>query len=179
MHIPENYLSPSTCAVMTAAMLPVWGYSINKVRTEIPKAKMPLLGIGAAFSFLGMMFNVPLPGGTTGHAVGGTLIAILTGSPAAGCISVSIALLIQALLFGDGGILAFGANCFNMAFVLPYLGFFLYKLLFKKTGKRKCVNTSNDDRTYYFVWSGRDRAYGSGTDIRRKSSSGSVGCGSG
>ena len=111
MHIPENYLSPSTCAVMTAAMLPVWGYSINKIRTEIPKAKMPLLGIGAAFSFLGMMFNVPLPGGTTGHAVGGTLIAILTGSPAAGCISVSIALLIQALLFGDGGILAFGANC--------------------------------------------------------------------
>lgn len=66
MHIPENYLSPSTCAVMTAAMLPVWGYSINKIRTEIPKAKMPLLGIGAAFSFLGMMFNVPLPGGTTG-----------------------------------------------------------------------------------------------------------------
>ena len=137
MHIPENYLSPSTCAVMTAAMLPAWGYSINKIRTEIPKAKMPLLGIGAAFSFLGMMFNVPLPGGTTGHAVGGTLIAILTGSPAAGCISVSIALLIQALLFGDGGILAFGANCFNMAFVLPYLGFFLYQLLLKKTGKRK------------------------------------------
>lgn len=138
MHIPENYLSPSTCAVMTAAMVPVWGYSINKVRTEIPKARMPLLGIGAAFSFLGMMFNVPLPGGTTGHAVGGTLIAILTGNPAAGCISVSIALLIQALLFGDGGILAFGANCFNMAFVLPYLGFFLYKLLLKK---RVCVSS--------------------------------------
>lgn len=97
MHIPENYLSPSTCAVMTAAMLPVWGYSIHKIKTEIPKSKMPLLGIGAAFSFLGMMFNVPLPGGTTGHAVGGTLIAILTGSPAAGCIAVSIALLIQAL----------------------------------------------------------------------------------
>ena len=137
MHIPENYLSPSTCAVMTAAMVPVWGYSIHKIRKEIPKAKMPLLGIGAAFSFLGMMFNIPLPGGTTGHAVGGTLIAILTGSPAAGCISVSIALLIQALLFGDGGILAFGANCFNMAFALPYLGFFLYKLISKKTGSRK------------------------------------------
>ena len=137
MHIPENYLSPSTCAVMAVAMVPVWGYSIKKIKTEIPKAKMPLLGIGAAFSFLGMMFNVPLPGGTTGHAVGGTLIAILTGSPAAGCIAVSIALLIQALLFGDGGILAFGANCFNMAFVLPYLGFFLYKFLMKKTGMRK------------------------------------------
>ena len=95
MHIPENYLSPSTCAVMTAAMLPVWTYSIKKVKAEIPKVKMPLLGIGAAFSFLGMMFNIPLPGGTTGHAVGGTLIAILTGSPSAGCIAVTIALLIQ------------------------------------------------------------------------------------
>ena len=62
MHIPENYLSPSTCAVMTAAMVPVWTYSMKKIKTEIPKAKMPLLGIGAAFSFLGMMFNIPLPG---------------------------------------------------------------------------------------------------------------------
>ena len=137
MHIPENYLSPSTCAVMTAAMLPVWTYSIKKVKAEIPKVKMPLLGIGAAFSFLGMMFNIPLPGGTTGHAVGGTLIAILTGSPSAGCIAVTIALLIQALLFGDGGILAFGANCFNMAFMLPFIGFALYKFIWKKTGKRK------------------------------------------
>ena len=102
MHIPENYLSPSTCAVMAAAMVPVWTYSVKKVKEEIPKVKMPLLGIGAAFSFLGMMFNIPLPGGTTGHAVGGTLIAILTGSPSAGCIAVTIALLIQALLFGDG-----------------------------------------------------------------------------
>ena len=136
MHIPENYLSPSTCAVMTAAMVPVRTYSVKKIKTEIPKAKMPLLGIGAAFSFLGMMFNIPLPGGTTGHAVGGTLIAILTGSPAAGCISVSIALFLQALLFGDGGILAFGANCFNMAFALPFLGFYIYRFLLKKTGKR-------------------------------------------
>lgn len=70
MHIPENYLSPSTCAVMTAAMLPVWTYSIKKVKAEIPKVKMPLLGIGAAFSFLGMMFNIPLPGGTTGPCSG-------------------------------------------------------------------------------------------------------------
>ena len=53
MHIPENYLSPSTCAVMTAAMLPVWGYSIHKIKTEIPKSKMPLLGIGAAFFISG------------------------------------------------------------------------------------------------------------------------------
>lgn len=128
MHIPDNYLSPSTCAVMGAAMVPVWMVAVKKVKTGVSKVKMPMLGIGAAFSFLLMMFNVPLPGGTTGHAVGGTLLAILLG-PYAACISVTIALLIQALLFGDGGILAFGANCFNMAFVLPFLGYFIYKFI--------------------------------------------------
>ena len=135
MHIPDNYLSPSTCAVMTAAMVPVWTVSIRKVKQELPKAKLPQLGVCAAFSFLMMMFNVPLPGGTTGHAVGGTLIAILLG-PYAACISVSVALLIQALLFGDGGILAFGANCFNMAFVLPFLGYFLYKFVRERSHSR-------------------------------------------
>jgi len=128
MHIPDNYLSPQTCAVMGAAMVPVWTKSINKIKKEIPRAKIPFLGIGAAFSFLMMMFNVPLPGGSTGHAVGGTLLAILLG-PYAACISVTVALLIQALMFGDGGILAFGANCFNMAFVLPFLGYFVYKFI--------------------------------------------------
>lgn len=128
MHIPDNYLSPATCAVMCAAMVPVWTRSVKKVKEEITKAKIPLLGVGAAFSFLLMMFNVPLPGGTTGHAVGGTLLAILLG-PYAACISVTVALFIQALLFGDGGILAFGANCFNMAFVLPFLGYYIYKVI--------------------------------------------------
>lgn len=130
MHIPENYLSPSTCAVMTAAMIPVWAHSIRKVKNELPKEKISMIGVGAAFSFVAMMFNVPLPGGTTGHAVGGTLIAVLLG-PEAACIAVSVALLLQALLFGDGGILSFGANCFNMAFVLPFLGYAIYKALTK------------------------------------------------
>ena len=144
MHIPENYLSPATCGVMTAVMVPVWAYAIKKVKDKIPKEKMALLGICAAFSFLGMMFNVPLPGGTTGHAVGGTLIAIILG-PEAACISVTIALLIQALLFGDGGILAFGANCFNMAFLLPFAGYGVYKLLqklFKNSEKTKYVSAA-------------------------------------
>ena len=128
MHIPENYLSPSTCAVMTAAMLPVWFMAVQKVKKELPKEKMPLLGIGAAFSFLGMMFNVPLPGGTTGHAVGATLLAIMFG-PWAACLAVSVALFVQALFFGDGGILAFGANCFNMAFVMPFVGWGIFRKL--------------------------------------------------
>ncbi len=130
MHIPENYLAPVTCGVMTAAMVPVWVHAVKRVKVELPKEKIPLVGVGAAFSFLAMMFNVPLVGGTTGHAVGGTLLALLFG-PNAACIGVSVALLLQAVIFGDGGILAFGANCFNMAFVLPYLGYFIYKLLVK------------------------------------------------
>lgn len=131
MHIPENYLSPSTCAVLTAATVPVWAHAVKKVKENVTKDKMPLLGIFAAFSFVAMMFNIPLPGGTTGHAVGGTLIALLLG-PEAACLSVSVTLIIQALLFGDGGILAIGANCFNMAFVLPMVGYGVYSLITSK-----------------------------------------------
>lgn len=136
MHIPENYLSPSTCAVFYAAMLPTWRMAWKHVKAEVTPERLPLLGIAAAFSFLSMMFNVPLPGGTTGHAVGGTLVAILLG-PWAATLAVSVALLVQALFFGDGGLLSFGANSFNMAFVLPWVGFLSYRLLKKYLhGKR-------------------------------------------
>lgn len=136
MHIPDNYLSPSTCAVMGAVMVPIWTKVVKKVKKEVTKKKMPLMGIGAAFSFLVMMFNVPLPGGTTGHAVGATLVAILLG-PQAACIAVTIALFIQALLFGDGGILAFGANCFNMAFIIPFAGYYIFSFLKSKIKSEK------------------------------------------
>lgn len=138
MHIPENYLSPSTCAVLGAVMIPVWYNAVKKVKDEVPKEKLPLIGVGAAFSFLSMMFNIPLPGGTTGHAVGGTLIAVIFG-PRAACLAVSVALFIQALFFGDGGILAFGANCFNMAFILPFGGYFVYKFLTEKFSMSKIL----------------------------------------
>lgn len=128
MHIPDNYLSPVTCAVAAAAMVPIWAIAAKKVRDELPPTKVPLLGIGAAFAFLVMMFNVPLPGGTTGHAVGGTLLAVLLG-PWSACLTITVALLVQALLFGDGGILSFGANCLNMAVVLPFVGYYLFKLI--------------------------------------------------
>jgi len=132
MHIPDNYLSPSTCAVFGAAMFPVWRRAVNKVKSEITREKLPLLAVGAAFSFLIMMFNLPLPGGTTGHAVGAALIAILLG-PYSAVISISVALIIQALFFGDGGILAIGVNTFNMAFVMPFTAYYIYNLI-KKSG---------------------------------------------
>jgi cobalt/nickel transport system permease protein len=74
------------------------------------------------------MFNVPIPGGSTGHAVGGAIIGIVLG-PWAGVIAISVALVLQALMFGDGGITAIAANCFNMGVVMPFLGYYIYKLL--------------------------------------------------
>lgn len=136
MHIPENYLSPSTCAVATAAMVPVWALAVRHVREEVPREKIPLIGVAAAFSFLAMMFNIPLPGGTTGHAVCGTLIAILFG-PWSATLAVSIALAIQAVFFGDGGVLSLGANCFNMAFVLPFVGYGIYQALRRGLGSER------------------------------------------
>lgn len=127
MHIPENYLSPETCAALTAAMAPVWYAAARRVKAQTPPDRLPLLGVGAAFSFLGMMLNVPLPGGTTGHAVGGVLLAAVFG-PWAACLALTVTLFIQALFFGDGGLIALGANAFNMAFVLPFAGYAVYAL---------------------------------------------------
>lgn len=133
MHIPENYLSPQTCGVMLATVAPVWYISVKKVDAQIKlhKETIPMLGLSSSLSFLIMMFNLPVPGGTTAHAVGAVLLAILSG-PWAACLSVSAALLLQALLFGDGGILAFGANCFTMAVVMPFVGYGIYLLLKKR-----------------------------------------------
>ena len=66
MHIPENYLSPQTCGVMAAAMIPVWGICIRKVKTELPKEKIALMGVGAAFSFISMMFKSRFRAGRQG-----------------------------------------------------------------------------------------------------------------
>jgi cobalt/nickel transport system permease protein len=128
MHIPDGYLSPQTSAAFTVVMLPLWYQSARSVRKVVKSRYVPMLALGAAFSFVIMMFNVPIPDGTTAHAVGAALIAVLLG-PWAACIAVSIALLIQALFFGDGGILAYPVNSFNMAIVLPFVAYGIYKLI--------------------------------------------------
>ncbi|HEY5468468.1 MAG TPA: cobalt transporter CbiM [Coriobacteriia bacterium] len=128
MHIPDGYLGPQTYAVLDAAIIPLWAVAGAKVKKTLKAKQVPLLALGAAFSFVIMMFNVPVVGGSTGHAVGATLIAILLG-PWAAAIAVSIALVIQALVFGDGGITAIGANCLNMAIIMPFVGFYIYRLV--------------------------------------------------
>jgi len=127
MHIPDGYLGPQTYVVLDAVMIPIWVVAARKVKRTLRSRQIPLLALGASFSFVIMMFNVPVVGGSTGHAVGATLIAIILG-PWAAVIAISIALVIQAGLFGDGGITAIGANCFNMAVVAPFVGYYLYRL---------------------------------------------------
>ncbi len=126
MHIPDGYLSPATCATMFAAATPFWYVAGQRIKKTLNMRMVPLLSVFAAFSFIIMMFNLPLPGGTTGHATGVAIAAIVLG-PWGSMIAVSVALVIQAVFFGDGGVLAIGANCFNMAIVGSLVAHWVYQ----------------------------------------------------
>jgi cobalt/nickel transport system permease protein len=128
MHIPDGYLGPYTYIAMWIIMIPIWVYAGKKMSTELRSRQVPLLALAAAFSFVIMMFNVPIPGGSTGHAVGGAIIGIVLG-PWAAVIAISVALVLQALMFGDGGITAIAANCFNMGVVMPFVAYYVYKII--------------------------------------------------
>ena len=128
MHIPDGYLGPQTYLPFWGAAIAMWGIGLKKVRNALSAKQVPYLAMAAAFSFLIMMFNLPIPGGTTGHAVGGAFIAILLG-PWTAMIAVSVVLIIQAVVFGDGGITAIGANCINMGVVLPFVSYGVYRLV--------------------------------------------------
>ena len=132
MHIPDGQLSPATVAVSYAVMIPLWAYGFKKLKEKLNEETLPLIGTLTALSFVIMMLNVPVPGGTSGHAIGTTLIAILFG-PWVGFISVSLVLLIQSVVFGDGGISAWAVNSFAMGFVASFVGFYTFKLLKEKT----------------------------------------------
>jgi len=128
LHIPDGYLSPSTCGILAGAATPFWYTALRHVQKTFSTRMIPLLSVFAAFSFVIMMFNLPLPGGTTGHAVGMGVAAIVLG-PWASMLAISMALFIQAVFFGDGGITAIGANCFNMAIVGSLVSYAVYRLL--------------------------------------------------
>jgi cobalt/nickel transport system permease protein len=79
MHIPDGYLSPSTCATLYVGAAPFWYVALHRVKKELDTRTIPLLSLFSAFSFVIMMFNLPLPGGTTGHAVGMGMASIVLG----------------------------------------------------------------------------------------------------
>ena len=144
MHIPDGYLSPVTSILMYLIVLPFWVVGLRKIRATMSARSVPLIALLAAFSFVIMMFNFPVPGGTTAHAIGGTIAAIVLG-PEPAAIVVSIALLIQALFFGDGGVTALGANAFNMAVVVPFVAYAVYRAFSKNqplTSPRRLIGAA-------------------------------------
>lgn len=136
MHIPDNYLSPSTCILLAGVSAIFLNIASKKVKNKLGRKQISSIAVYSAFSFIIMMFNIPLPGGTSGHAVGGALTAVILG-PWASVISTSIALIIQAIFFGDGGILSLGANIFNMGIIMPFVAYFIYHIFGKLTKNKK------------------------------------------
>ena len=128
MHIPDGYLGPQTYLPLYGVSIGFWAIAQKKFKKQLSLKHVPYLAMAAAFSFLIQMFNIPIPGGTTGHAVGAGIIAILLG-PWTAVMAVSVVLIIQAIVFGDGGITAIGANCFNMAVVMSFVSYGVFNLI--------------------------------------------------
>ena len=128
MHIPDGYLSPITYISSYAVAVPLWMVAFRKLKDSLDEESLPLLASLSALSFVIMMFNIPVPGGTSGHAIGVALISILFG-PWIGFLSISLVLFIQALFFGDGGITSFAVNSLSMGFFGAFSARFVYDKL--------------------------------------------------
>jgi cobalt/nickel transport system permease protein len=130
MHIPDGFLDAKTLALTGALSAGGLAVAARQVNRTLPRNKIPLMGLGAAFVFAAQMLNFPVAGGTSGHLLGGVLAAVLLG-PGAAAIVIACVLLVQALLFSDGGVLALGANIFNMAFIGAMVGYTIYRVVFR------------------------------------------------
>ena len=133
MHIPDGFLDAKTALVTGAFAAGGLAVALARVRTTLAPQRMPLLGLAAAFIFAAQMLNFPVAGGTSGHLIGGALAVVLLG-PAAAVIAMSAVILLQCLLFNDGGVTALGANLFNMALLAPVAAWLVYRLMRRVLG---------------------------------------------
>lgn len=133
MHIPDGFLSTPVWAAGGAIAVPSIAILARRAQREMEERNVPLMGVMGAFIFAAQMINFPVGPGTSGHLVGGTLLAIALG-PSAATIVMTAILAIQALVFQDGGILALGANVCNMAIAGVLAGYLPYRLLRNSTG---------------------------------------------
>lgn len=138
MHIPDGFLTANT-------WLPAWflsvaglGLSIKKVGRMLKEKMVPLMGVMSAFVFAAQMLNFPVAGGTSGHLLGGVMSAVLLG-PSAAAVVISCVLVVQCLVFQDGGLTSLGANIFNMAFVGAMGGYFIYFIVRKFMDGRRGI----------------------------------------
>lgn len=128
MHIPDGWLSAPVLLASNALAAGALAWATVRARRELDESTIPLMGVMGAFVFAAQMINMPLPGGISGHLMGGTLLAIVLG-PAVGTLVIASVLLLQALLFADGGLLAFGANFLNMGLVGTLGGYLIYRVV--------------------------------------------------
>ena len=145
MHIPDGFVSPSTYLPATVAAIPLLIIAWKKTKEAISDESFALLSSLTAFSFVIMMFNIPIPGGTGGHAIGAAILAILFG-PWVAAFCVSLTLFIQALVFGDGGLSVFAINSLAIGFVASFVAFYTHKLLSNRV--------SNNIAWFTAGWSG-------------------------
>lgn len=135
MHIPDGFLSTPVWAALDAVAAPAVACVVRVAQRGFDDAKVPLLGVMGAFVFAAQMINFPVGVGTSGHLVGGALLACTLG-PAAACVVMSAILAIQALVFQDGGILALGPNVINMAIAGVLAGYLPYHLWGRSPSRR-------------------------------------------
>lgn len=128
MHIPDGFLSSGTWIsswVISGAGI---GYCIKKVTKILKDRMVPLMGVLAAFVFAAQMVNFPIAGGTSGHLLGGVLSGVLLG-PYSAAIIISVVLIVQCLIFQDGGLTTLGANILNMAILGVFAGYASYRII--------------------------------------------------
>lgn len=136
MHIPDGYLGPRTYIPLWAIAVALWVVAIKKLRRKLGGEAFGIAGVLAAFSFVLQMFNIPLPGGTTAHVVGTGVLAVILG-PWLAYVALSVVIVLQALLFADGGVTAIGANSFNMGFLFAMTSFFVFRAFSGFSGRRR------------------------------------------
>ncbi|XHR84415.1 MAG: energy-coupling factor ABC transporter permease [Gloeotrichia echinulata GP01] len=129
MHIPDGFVSVPVAAVTSVISVAALSIALRRSQEALGNRHAPILGLTTAFIFAAQMINFPVAGGTSGHLLGGTLAATVLGSPWAGTLSIATVLIIQAVLFADGGITALGANILNMAVVGVWVGWVLTQTL--------------------------------------------------
>ncbi len=133
MHIPDGFLDAKTLVVTTGLAAVGVTAAVRQARTQLPPRKVPLLGVTAAFVFAAQMVNFPIAGGTSGHLIGGVLAGVLLG-PSGAVLVMTAVLTLQCLLFADGGLLALGANIFNMGIVGGVGGYYVYRIVLRAFG---------------------------------------------
>jgi cobalt/nickel transport system permease protein len=134
MHIPDGFLSLPVLGVTWIGAIGLIAISLKQVESDYQDRAVPLMGVCGAFIFAAQMINFPIPGGTSGHLLGGTLAGVLLG-PWAGSLVMSVVFMVQGFVFQDGGITAMGANIFNMGLIGTFGGYYLFRTIRNLVGQ--------------------------------------------